>query len=233
MSINSIYCFGDGYAHGHIWPEWPQILQALVPEYTTTAHTGIGAGNEYLINLLIEQGDNISNQTVIFQWAQTSRFDKLIEDKEWLSRAKADPVYYFNLYDSAHGTWWLSSASKNEKIQEYHKLFVQNKQENLRFINQQILVENYLKQHNCKYLFISTAEEEQFCLQHAKQKFRGNEVQPSPLLHFYYVKEVLAPKLNLVIEATRYNKLEMLIKQHVWQAYDPDREEIWQKMSDF
>jgi hypothetical protein len=230
MSTNKIYCFGDGYAHGHIWPEWPQILQALAPEYNTTVHTGIGAGNEYLINLLIEQGDNISNQTVIFQWAQTSRFDKLIEDEAWLVRAKSDPVYHFNLYESAHGTWWLSSASKNKKIQEYHKLFVQNKQENLRFNNQQILVENYLQQHNCKYLFISTREEEQFCSHHIEQKLRGDEVQPSPLLHFYYLTEVILPKLNIIVTAHRYKQLKQAITEHKWKAYDPDRDEIWQKM---
>jgi hypothetical protein len=233
MSTNKIYCFGDGYAHGHIWPEWPQILQTLVPGYSTTVHTGIGAGNEYLINLLIQQGNSISNQTVIFQWAQPGRFDKLIEDEEWLTRAKADPIYYFNLYDSTYGTWWLSSASKDNKIQEYHNLFVQNKQENLRFCNQQILVKNYLQQHNCKYLFISTNEQEQFCSHHVEQELRGDEVQPSPLLHFYYLTEIILPKLNIIVDAERYKQLKQTIKQHKWKAYDPDRDEIWQKMSVF
>jgi hypothetical protein len=146
--MNNIFCFGDGYAHGHIWPEWPQILQALLPDYQTSAHTGIGAGNEYLINLLIQLGDKINNQTVIFQWAQTKRFDKLIEDVAWLERANNDPIYHFNLYESDHGTWWLSSGSRDTKIQEYHNVFVQPTQENLRLANQQVLVENYLKQHS-------------------------------------------------------------------------------------
>jgi len=231
--MNSIFCFGDGYAHGHIWPEWPQILQALLPGHTVTPQTGIGSGNEYLINLLVQLGNKIENQTVIFQWAPLGRFDKLIQDKDWLNRVKNDPVYYFNLYESIHGTWWLSSSSKDKKIQEYHNFFVQNQQEHLRLTNQKILVESYLKLHNCNYLFVSTDEQETFCSEHFHKQFRGNEVQPSPLLHFYYIKEVIAPGLNLTIDTTRYNTLEKLIKQHNWQAYNPDRAEIWQKMSAF
>jgi hypothetical protein len=231
--MNSIFCFGDGYAHGHIWPEWPQILQALLPNYQVIACTGVGAGNEYLINLLIQLGDQIDNQTVIFQWAQPGRFDKLIEDDQWLVRAKSDPVYYFNLYESAGKTWWLSSASNDEKIKEYHNFFVQCNQENLRLTNQQILVESYLKLHSSNYLFVSTNKQESFCVNHPYKNLRGIEVQPAPLLHFYYIKEVLAPKLNIIIDITRYNRLEQLIKQHKWQAYDPDRDEIWQKMSEF
>lgn len=233
MSTNSIFCFGDGYAHGHIWPEWPQILQALLPDYQVNTYTGIGAGNEFLTNLLIDLGDQINNQTVIFQWAQPGRFDKLIEDQQWLARAKNDPVYHFNLYESAGNTWWLSSASNDEKIKEYHNFFVQQTQERVRLANQQILVESYLKMHSCNYLFVSTNKQELFCSMHPEKKHRGIEVQPAPLLHFYYIKEVLAPKLNLNIGIARSNRLEQLIKQHKWQAYDPDRDEIWQKMSEF
>jgi hypothetical protein len=233
MSTNSIFCFGDGYAHGHIWPEWPQILQALLPDVQVTAHTGVGAGNEYLIHSLIQLGDKIANQTVIFQWALPYRFDKLIQDDDWIDRAKQDPIYNFNLYNSDQGTWWLSSASTDKKIQEYHTLFVQKKQAELRFNNQKILVEAYLKSKKCKYLFVSTESQEQFVSSHTAKHLRGTEVQPAPLLHLYYIKEVLDSLLTLDIEAARYDKLENLIKQHPWQAYDPDREEIWQKMSDF
>jgi len=231
--MNNIFCFGDGYAHGHIWPEWPQILQALLPNTQVTAHTGIGAGNEYLINSVIQLGDKIDGQTVIFQWASPYRFDKLIQDNTWIDRAKNDPVYHFNLYNSSEGIWWLSSASTDEKIQEYHNLFVQSKQAELRFTNQKILLENYLKLKKCKYLFVSTGSQEQFVLSHPAATSRGTEVQPAPLLHFYYIKEILDPQLTLNIDPARYDKLENLIKQHHWQAYDPDREEIWQKMSDF
>jgi len=231
--MNSIFCFGDGYAHGHIWPEWPQILQALLPNYQIIISTGIGAGNEFLIDMLLQQGNQIKDQTVIFQWAQTGRFDKLIEDKNWLDRAASDPVYHFNLYESAHGTWWLSSASCDEKIKEYHDFFVQPKQEKLRLGNQKTLVESHLKLHKCNYLFVSTNDQEVFCSTHFRKNLRGKEVQPTPLLHFYYIKEILDPALNLNIDPARYNKLEMLIEQHNWQAYDPDREEIWKKLSDF
>jgi len=231
--MSNIFCFGDGYAHGHIWPEWPQILQALLPDQPVTAHTGIGSGNEYLINLLIQLGDKIENQTVIFQWAMTGRFDKLIEDDAWLERAKQDPIYHFNLYESKHGTWWLSSASKDEKIQQYHRLFLQPAQEKLRLANQQILVESHLKLHRCNYLFVSTDEEEAFCSTHVEKHLRGNEVQPAPLLHFYYLTEVILPKLNIKVDSARCKQLEQAIKQHKWQAYDPDQAEIWKTIAEF
>ena len=53
MSINKIYTFGDGFATGHIWPEWPQLLQALLPDYTIINTAGIGAGCEFLISELV------------------------------------------------------------------------------------------------------------------------------------------------------------------------------------
>ena len=45
FNMNKIFCFGDGFATGHIWPEWPQILQALVPQHQVINTTGIGEGD--------------------------------------------------------------------------------------------------------------------------------------------------------------------------------------------
>ena len=45
--MNKIFCFGDGFATGHIWPEWPQILQELAPQYQVINTAGIGAGSEF------------------------------------------------------------------------------------------------------------------------------------------------------------------------------------------
>ena len=97
MDIKNIYTFGDGYATGHLWPEWPQILQALVTDYQVVNTAGIGAGPEYLVHKLVQQLDKMQNSYVIFQWPSPNRFDKLIENDHWVDIANNDPVYHFNI----------------------------------------------------------------------------------------------------------------------------------------
>ena len=228
MSTNKIFCLGDGYAHGHIWPEWPQILQALLPHYEIIAGTGIGAGNEFLIDQLLTYP--CQEHSVIFQWAQPNRFDKLLQDEQWTLIAKEDPVYFFNFETNPSGTWWLSSGSQNQKIQEYHRFFVQGKQADLRLKNQKILVENYLQNQKCCYWFTSTSEQELFCRAHAQRHLRGAEIQPSPLMHFYFVIERIKPALHLEIHTDLQQKLHTIIANTEWKPYDADRVEIWQNI---
>ena len=52
--MKKIYTFGDGFATGHLWPEWPQILQALVPDYQVHNTAGIGAGAEWLVSGFVD-----------------------------------------------------------------------------------------------------------------------------------------------------------------------------------
>ena len=228
MSTNKIFCLGDGYAHGHIWPEWPQILRVLLPQHEIITGTGVGAGNEFLIDQLLNF--DCENQSVIFQWAYANRFDKLIQDEAWYTLAKNDPVYHFNFVPTASGTWWLSSASENKKIQEYHDFFVQNQQAKLRLKNQQILVENYLQNKRCHYWITSTQDQESFCQNHANSSFRGKEVQPQPIMHFYFVVECIKPALNLPIDTKLQDLLEKNITQTTWTAYGPDQKEIWENI---
>jgi hypothetical protein len=219
---------GDGYAHGHIWPEWPQILQALLPNYEIVTGTGIGAGNEFLIDQLLNF--NCQNHSVIFQWAQPNRFDKLIQDSQWQILAQNDPIYHFNFEKTCSGTWWLSSASRDKKIQEYHEFFIQNFQSELRLKNQQILVENYLQNQNCQYWFTSTQQQESFCKTHRNSYQRGNEVQPSPIMHYHFVIDCIKPALKLPVDSELQEFLEKIINQTTWIAYDPDRKEIWKNI---
>lgn len=228
MSINKIFCLGDGYAHGHIWPEWPQILQVLLPQYEIVTGTGIGAGNEFLTDQLLNF--NCQNQTVIFQWAQANRFDKLLQDEQWESLVKNDPVYHFNIESTRSGNWWLSSASQDKKIQEYHDFFVQDQQAELRLKNQRILVENYLQNQTCQYWFTSTQDQEFFCQIHNNSHLRGKEIQPHPIMHYYFVVECIKSALSLPIDLKLQQLVEKIISQTTWIAYDPDREEIWKNI---
>jgi hypothetical protein len=130
--VDKIFTFGDGYATGHLWPEWPQILATLVPEYTVVNTAGIGAGAEYLVHKLVQQVDAMRDSHVIFQWPVADRFDKVVEDPRWSDIIKNDPVYHFNTVADDLHIWWLSSASSQKEIRTYHEFFVQAEQQQMR-----------------------------------------------------------------------------------------------------
>lgn len=73
-----IFTFGDGFATGHVWPEWPQILQALITDHKVINTAAIGAGSEFLVTHFVDLMPQIQNSVVIFQWPNALRFDKLI-----------------------------------------------------------------------------------------------------------------------------------------------------------
>ena len=225
--MNKIFTFGDGFATGHIWPEWPQILQALLPEYQVINTAGIGAGPEWLITRLVQELEHMHNSTVIFQWPQPNRFDKLVTDHHWQHIGQQDPVYHFNFHSAREQTWWLSSASDHPDVLQYHKT-VQLAQHQQRLDNYQILVQNTLENIGCHVVFTSTQTQEQFSRQTRFSNVRQQQVQPSPLVHFCFVKEVLLPQLKQKPDAT--DRLEQLISNQSWVAYDPDRESIWQQL---
>jgi hypothetical protein len=231
MSTNKIFCLGDGFAHGHIWPEWPQIVQALLPQYEIVLISGIGAGNEFLINGLLEVDTLIKNQTVVFQWADAARFDKLVQDDDWTNLAKSDPVYHFNFYQRNNKNWWLSSASSNAQVKEYHNFYVQNNQAQLRLQNQKTLISHYLQNNHCNYYFTSTHEQIEFGNSSRFDQLKSNEIQPTPLEHFYFVIEVILPAVDISCSEARIDKLKKRIVDQTWTAYNPDRAEIWQKIS--
>jgi hypothetical protein len=229
--MKKIYTFGDGFATGHLWPEWPQILQALVPDYSVNnTCSAIGAGAEYLVTGLVDLVPELANNLVIFQWPMAARFDKLIEDKHWFHVGKTDPVYHFNFHKRPYGIWWISSASQQPQVREYHEKFVQSEQHKIRLQNYQTLVRNTLENLNCGYCFTSTHEHQYYSTLNRFAEIRQQEVQPSPVVHFYFLIEKILPQINIVYDSSRAAKLETLITAQSWQSYDPDSEEIWRDL---
>jgi len=229
--MKKIYTFGDGFATGHLWPEWPQILQALVPEYLViNTCSAIGAGAEYLVTGLVDLVPELENHMVIFQWPTANRFDKLIEDKHWFHVGKTDPVYHFNFHKRPYGIWWISSASQQPQVREYHEKFVQSGQHKIRLQNYQTLVRNTLENLNCDYCFTSTDEHQYYSTLNRFAETRQQEVQPSPIVHYYFLIEKILPQINIVYDSARAAKLETLITAQSWQSYDPDGEEIWRDL---
>ena len=228
--MKKIYTFGDGFATGHLWPEWPQILQALVPDYQVHNTAGIGAGAEWLVSGFVDLIPDLTGHTVIFQWPQADRFDKMIEDKHWFVIGKTDPVYHFNFHKCSYGTWWLSSASKQPLVREYHEKFVQTGQHKLRLKNYQTLVQNTLENISCPYYFTSTPEHHNYSISNRFQETRQQEVQPSPIVHYYFLVEKILPNINIAVDPARRQRLEQLITAQPWQPYDPYRAAIWQDL---
>ena len=229
--MKKIYTFGDGFATGHLWPEWPQILQALVPDYSVNnTCSAIGAGAEYLVTGLVDLVPELANNLVIFQWPMAARFDKLIEDKHWFHVGKTDPVYHFNFHKRPYGIWWISSASQQPQVREYHEKFVQSEQHKIRLQNYQTLVRNTLENLNCGYCFTSTHEHQYYSTLTRFAEIRQQEVQPSPVVHYYFLIEKILPQINIVYDSARAQRLENLITTQSWQAFDPHCDDIWRDL---
>lgn len=52
-------------------------------------------------------------------------------------------------------------------------------------------------------------------------------MQPSPIVHFYWLVNKIIPQTDIVINPELQAQLEILVNQTQWVAYNPDREEIW------
>jgi len=225
---NKIFTFGDGFATGHIWPEWPQILQALLPKYQVINTAAIGAGPEFLVSGFVDRITEMSNNTVIFQWPKLGRFDKLLEDDSWQQVIDADPVYHFNTVTDHNGSkWWLSSASNSKEVQYYHKQYVQQNQHQNRYRVYRTLIDRATLGLGCKIFHTSTHDQDQFSKHTRFAEVRQFAVQPSPIVHFYWLVEQLLPQTGIVVDQKLQQQLEQLINQTQWLAYCPDREETW------
>ena len=97
--------------------------------------------------------------------------------------------------------------------------------------NYEILVKNTLENNNCNYYFTSTLDQQLFSNQKRFYTTRQNNIQPSPIVHFYFVTEVILPNLKIQVCENRILNLMQLITTQDWHAYDPDRDEIWNNIT--
>ena len=226
--MNKIVCFGDGYAANHIWPEWPAIVQALYPDLDFENHGAVGAGDEFITSAVVQTHAKNPKAFFIVQWTIPQRFDKLLEDNIWNTVIDSDPVYHFNRVDSYGQTWWLSSASQQQEVTEYHKFYVQKNQAQMRSHNYRYLVENLLTN---QAVFFTLEQMIQYSNHDRFAQIRQKEVQPSPPVHMCWVEEKILPKMPYYPDQNRLEKLKKRINQHKWVAFDPNREDIWNNMS--
>ncbi len=230
--MQKIFCFGDGFATGHIWPEWPQILQTLLPDKQIINTAGIGAGAEFLVSGFADLIDSMHGSIIIFQWPATNRFDKLIVNDSWKDIIANDPTYHFNINVDLQGrNWWLSSGSKTQDVGYYHKHYIHEQQHARRQAIYQKLVSQTAENLNCQIVHTSTYSEDMFSKNNQFRTTRQAEVQPSPIVHFHWLIEQIIPQIDVTVDPNLQKELESLITQTHWIPYDPDRESIWSEIN--
>lgn len=233
--MQKILCVGDGFGKGHIWPMWPQLLSVLLDNYQIVNYSEVGAGNEFIANRVLSACKSERYDIVLVQWAISKRLDIINSNENNISPIiLKDKVYnkkYSNIeLDNRH--WWLSSNSQLDYIKKYHNEYISTEQHKLRSINQIKLVELILKEMKInKFLFFSSYKLDFLELKESNiidwtvwndvngrnsmqeygdavlPQYTTKEVQPHPLVHLNYIKEIILPKLNIIIDEKKVKNL--------------------------
>lgn len=240
--------FGDSVAFPAWYPnyiKWPEIIKLMTKGVNLMNLSRYGAGNEYIVNC-IQQNVNFCD-TALIQWAMPNRLDLLLAHNEpelssWHAEIESDITYNNNIRQVGDNKFWLSSASKNRSVKEYHSKFISTKQHQIRsqiFINYVILL---LESKNINYKFMLTSSSHYLnkavtldpWLWHAPWKgmceFRHISkyaelelglIQPIPLVSFDFIKKYIMPVVDLpwrsdreidAVEAMLYRKYQEAIK---------------------
>jgi hypothetical protein len=252
QEMNKIFTFGDGFATGHIWPEWPDILSAIYPSMEIINTSAIGAGSEFLVNAILSKTTQNIDGMYLIQWPHPCRFDKLIENKQWDQIINTDTTYAKNVYYLNDKKWWVSSESMQSEVRMYHDFYIEKQQAELRNFNYMILLKNYLENNNIQYRFMLTYAADYLSEFEKKQlitanwcwhkpwhgmseysvldkyiNIRQNEVQPSPIIHIDWLVECLLPTLNISLDQINLTLLKNLIYDQKWAPFHWDRKQIW------
>lgn len=212
--------FGDSGAHPSWYPDyykWPELIELMTRNVELTNLSRYGAGNEYIINSL-RQGMKIKPDRVIVQWAMPNRLDLLLahtgESQEfWADAVKNDAVYSDNVVND----YWITSASKNPAVREYHRRYISLEQHRRRT---QLYIEHASMllelTHTAQHRFMLTADSDYLdtfddeWIWHERKKgmdsFRTlsqyadldfGYTQPIPLIQFDYIQQYIMPKISL------------------------------------
>lgn len=244
-----IYTFGDGYAANHIWPEWPQFVE-LLTNVPVKNFGHIGAGNEFIFNCAVKSSLT-ANESDIFliQWSLPNRFDKILENEEWKLLQETDTVYKNIIANVFEQTWWSTSNSQLKEILNYNDFYVQKTQA----INQSLLymisLSNMLSNLKIKHYYFSTPTinwNNNYLFKFVNKlpwiekmgmeewssnlEFRGNQIQPSPVIHFKWVVEKILPALKINIEKDIIDKIYKILIDNQFEPYYFDREQKWKNL---
>jgi len=239
-----IYTFGDGFAAGHIWPEWPQILEAIT-QIPVVNFGHIGAGNEYIFNCVIKAALTAKESDLfLVQWADPYRFDKIVEDAQWMDLQQTDPKYKNIKSTVFDQTWWSTSGSDLKEIQKYRNFYIQHEQAMNRSVLYMISASKMLKSLNIDHKYFLTykfdySTHDNFSELSAlpwidfqgmdewttNTGIRGDEMQPSPQSQLAWVENKLLSYCTFNVD--NLNKIRHLINNQKFKPYDSDSAQIW------
>jgi len=233
--MKKILCIADEFGKGHIWPMWPQLLAELVNDVAIDNYSEVGAGNEFISNRVIDACEKKTYDIVLVQWAWSRRLDIINNQQNNISKHILEDKTYNTKYSNVrinNRAWWLSSNSQTKYIQNYHKNYISVEQQKLRSINQIKLIELYLKQKKIfNFLFFSSYKLDfidmpesnildwsvwccdkqnggmnEYGKSHLPQ-YAAKEVQPHPIIHLNFIKEIMLPKLKIVLDDKKFQSL--------------------------
>lgn len=150
---NNILVISDGNGVDSDFKKWPFYLQLLMSKTATIINKSvIGAGNEIMF---MQLADAVAAQKIdhaIVQWSMPSRLDVVIDDF-WSKQATVDETYHFNIVSAAGKDWWVSSASKNPNVRDYHIKYIKHWQAVQRTQSLILAAAELLKHHNVNFVF--------------------------------------------------------------------------------
>lgn len=209
-------------------PRWPTILRHLT-DIKILNKSVVGASNETMFNLLRDTDLSDVDHAVV-QWTAFSRLDVIVDDF-WITQAENDPVYYFNLHKILGDTWWVSSASQNEHVLEYHKKYIRTAQAKHRSTAFLWAAIAYLNHHGVPFTF-SLCYDLDLDLDfpdgmwawhkpnggirsfHEISKHGNLDIpecpRPHPLVQLDWLRQILIPKIGMQLDESRFSKIEKM-----------------------
>jgi hypothetical protein len=149
----NLLTISDGNGVDVDFKKWPTLLQLMTLDSLKICNKSvIGASNELILMQLAEAINSHKIDCAIIQWTIPQRFDVIV-DSFWLEQAAIDPTYYFNLIENSQRRWWVSSASKNLVVQEYHKKYISKTQAELRSQANILAAAELLKSKDIPFVF--------------------------------------------------------------------------------
>ena len=147
----NLLIISDGNGVENDFKKWPLLLQMLTTKSLNIINKSVvGASNE-----MMQLAEIVAQQPIdyaIIQWTRPRRVDVVTNDF-WDQQAAADPVYHFNLIKNNNQTWWVTSASTNSYIKEYHTKYINQWQAVQRTQTYIIAAAELLKFHNIEFAF--------------------------------------------------------------------------------
>ena len=143
----------DGNGVDNDFKKWPTLLQLMTLDSLQIKNKSVvGASNELILMQIAESIECDDIDYAIIQWTIPWRID-VVADEFWQEQASIDIIYHFNLVQSNNRMWWVTSASENPFIKEYHTRYIKEWQATQRSHAYILAAAALLKNKNIPFIF--------------------------------------------------------------------------------